>query len=148
MTTDILLNIGANFFVGSASGSTGIDAANIAITIVVLDNYKETMSMNEVVYSRGVAAKSRDLSFGSMRDLLKFYSKRLSCSCLKKMYSEARKTLPKVGKCYNCWEDKERASLSVCSRCRVNQYCSRECQVVDWPCHEMHCDEHVRADIK
>ena len=143
MTTDILLSIGANLLLGSDSTST--NAAHIVRTIVVLDNnYKETMSFDEVFYSRGVAAKVRNICGGNMRDALKFYSKRTSCSCLKRMHLEARKTLPKVGMCYNCKETKERALLSVCSRCGVAQYCSWECQVVDWPRHEMHCDAYVR----
>ena len=143
MTMHLLLNIGANLLLGSTSTGTGA----IASTIVVLDHYKETKSANDIILSRGVAAKVRDISEGNMRDVLKFYSKRLSCSCLKKMHSEARKILPKVGQCYNCCEVKERALLSVCSRCRVSQYCSRQCQVAHWPEHEKYCDAYfVRAN--
>ena len=149
MTTDILLKIGTNFLLGSDSqihgDSTSTNAAHIAEVIVILDNYKETKSANEVILSRGVATKHRDLHGGNMRDVLKFYSKRTSCSCLKKVYSDARKTLPKVGKCFHCEETKERASLSVCSKCRINHYCSRECQVAHWPCHEKCCDIRVRV---
>ena len=76
MAIDLLLRIGANLLVGSDSTST--DGVNIACTIVVLDNYKETKSMNEVFYSRGVAAKVGDLQNGNVRDVLKFYSKRLT----------------------------------------------------------------------
>ena len=143
LTTYILLNIGANLLVGC--DSTSNNATHIASAIVLLDNYKETMSFNEVYLTRRVAAKVRDIRGGNLRDDLKFYSKRVSCSCLKKIYSDARKTMPKQGFCQHCNETKERALLSVCSRCRIDQYCSRECQVVDWRRHEMHCDEHVRV---
>ena len=112
---------------------------------MILDNHKETKSVSDVFLTRGVSAKVRDLRCGNMCDVLKFHSKRLSCACLKKIYSDARKTLPKVGKCFHCGIVKERALLSVCSRCRIAPYCSRECQVADWPKHEMHCDEHVRV---
>ena len=74
--------------------------------------------------------KRRDLGEGNTRDLLKFFSKRTTCSCLKNMYSEARKNMPKMGKCSYCDGVKERRLLSVCSKCRINQYCSRECQVL------------------
>ena len=144
LTTDILLNIGANLLL---NGNTKDVPLDIASAIVLLDHYKETKSMNEVYLTRSVSAKGRDLRCGNMRDVLKFFSKRTSCSCMKKMYSEARKTLPKVGKCYHCKEVKERALLSVCSKCRVAQYCSRECQVAHWPEHEDprgFCSEHVR----
>ena len=149
MAIDLLLNIGANLLLGGDSqihgDSTSTDATHIACTIVVLDHCNETMSMSEVLFTHGVSAKSRDLSYGNMRDVLKFYSKRLACSCLKKIYSEARKKLPKLGRCYNCWEAKERELLSVCSRCRVHQYCSRECQVANWSMHKNFCDKHVRV---
>ena len=143
MTTDILLIIGANLLLGSTI--TNVPAVIAASAIVFLENYKETMSVGEVFYCRGVGAKVRDIQGGNMRDLSKFYSKRLSCSCLKKMYSDARKTLPKVGKCDYCDEVKERELLSVCSKCRVAQYCSRECQVANWSLHEKCCDEHVHV---
>ena len=80
-----------------------------------------------------------------LRDALKFYSKRTPCSCLKSMRQEARKTIPKMGRCYGCKEEKERASLSVCSRCMVTHYCSRECQVTHWPKHKRECDHFVNA---
>ena len=144
MTTDILLIIGANLLLGSTITNVPAVIA-IASAIVFLENCNETKLMNEVIYSRGVAAKIRDIRGGNMRDVLKFYSKRTSCSCLKKVYSDARKTLPKVGKCFHCCEVKERALLSICSKCRINQYCSRECQVAHWPCHEKCCDIRVRS---
>ena len=108
--------MGANFLLGSDSTSVPLGIAN---TIVILDNHKETKSVSDVFLTRGVSAKVRDLRCGNMRDVLKFYSKRLSCACLKKIYSDARKTLPKVGKCFHCGIVKERALLSVCSKCRI-----------------------------
>ena len=87
--------MGANFLLGSDSTSVPLGIAN---TIVILDNHKETKSVSDVFLTRGVSAKVRDLRCGNMCDVLKFHSKRLSCACLKKIYSDARKTLLKVGK--------------------------------------------------
>ena len=42
-------------------------------------------------------------------------------------------------RCYACKELKELTSLMVCSGCRVNKYCSRECQVAHWPEHSKSC---------
>ena len=110
--------------------------------IMVLENYHETAGDIELAtYSRTAASKRRDIVGDNMiRDLLKLYSKRITCSCLKKMYSEARKTLPKVGSCGSCNKVMERSSLMVCSKCRVHQYCCRECQVASWPVHKESCE--------
>jgi hypothetical protein len=145
-TINILTRIGTNMLLSKDPSAVAVpeDAARI---IVTLENYKEAvdtvMDAVSVTLTRRVASKVRDLIGGNLRDLLKFYSKRTTCSCLKKMYSDARKTLPKVGCCYHCDEVKERELLSVCSRCRIHHYCSRECQVADWPEHERFCDGHV-----
>ena len=60
------------------------------------------------------------------------------------MHLETRKKEPKMGNCYTCNNEMERVSLSVCSRCMIEQYCSRECQVAAWPKHKEDCDEYVR----
>ena len=38
-------------------------------------------------------------------------------------------------RCYGCSALKELASLMVCGGCRVNKYCSRDCQVAHWREH-------------
>ena len=113
---------------------------NIACTIMILENYNEAMTVSEVFLIRRVASKVRDLQGSNDRDLYKFFSKRVSCACLKDAYSYARKTLPKIGRCHHCDEIKERKLLSVCSQCGIYQYCSRECHVAHWPDHEKICD--------
>jgi len=121
----------------------------IAHCIVFLEHYNGTVDIDSVINSRVVRSKWRDLrtktsSSSGRRDALKFYRKRTSCKCLKMMHLEARKTMPKTGKCHNCDKQIERALLSLCSRCMISQYCSRECQVAAWPEHEGNCDEYVR----
>ena len=76
----------------------------------------------------------------SRRDALKFYRKRIMCKCLKKMHLEARKSTPKMGNCCGCGKEMERVLLSVCSRCMVMHYCTRECQIADLPGHRKECD--------
>ena len=110
--------------------------------IMVLENYHETAGDIELaIYSRTAGSKRRDtVGDNAIRDLLKLYSKRITCSCLKKLYSEARKILPKVGSCDTCAKVMERSSLKVCSKCMVHQYCCRECQVAMWPEHKEFCE--------
>ena len=80
--------------------------------IMVLENYHETAGdIDLAIFSRTAGSKRRDtMGDNVIRDLLKLYSKRITCSCLKKMYSEARKTLPKVGSCKSCAKVMERSS--------------------------------------
>ena len=80
----------------------GIKSANyMSDAIMVLEKFHETAGdIDLAFYSRTAGSKRRDnVGDNMIRDLLKLYSKRITCSCLKKMYSEARKTLPKVGSC-------------------------------------------------
>ena len=141
MARNSLLRIGTNMILGKVLLS-GMPK-DIAYAVVVLENYDGSGDIDTTMSSRVVASKYKDLTCrgsGFVRDLLKIYRKRLSCSCLKKMHLEARKTLPKMGGCKNCQQEKDRAMLSVCSKCRISHYCSRECQIEDWPRHKRDCD--------
>jgi len=120
----------------------------IAQSIVVIEQFSGTCDIEATIWSRVVSMKRRDLAVGTssiMRDILKFYRKRTSCKCLKKMHVEARRASQKTGVCYGCLKEYERASLFVCSRCMIFQYCSRKCQLADWPDHESKCGNFVCA---
>ena len=141
IAVNILTKIGANFLLNDRIGPR-----TIALAIVVLENY-DGIGIELTVNYRVVATKFRDLSCterdisgSNVRDLLKFFRKRVTCKCLKDMHLEARKYLPKLGECSKCNEVKQRALLMVCSRCRIEQYCSRECQIADLPKHRSYCN--------
>ena len=146
MAIEIMTSMGANMLLGKQVTHFSW-ALRIAKTIAVLENYNGTDgSLDGLIKSfssREAQSKMRDIRenvSSGLRDALKFYSKRTTCSCLKSMHQEARRTIPKMGRCYGCKEEKGRASLSVCSRCMVTHYCSRECQVTHWPRHKRECD--------
>ena len=139
MTINILLSIGTNLLLSSNTNIPMKVSFLAADAIAALENYDGTVDMMGVLLSRVVDTKRRDLGGGKMRDMLKFFSKRTSCSCLKELYSEARKAMPKTGHCFHCRKEVERRLLPVCSECKVVQYCSRECQVAHWPVHERFC---------
>ena len=120
--------------------------AHVAHAIIMLENCDETDDFDSVVCKRTVATKIRDVQ--DERSLLKFFHKRIACSCLKERHSVARKTQPKLGTCFNCEEVKDRSTLMVCSRCKVDQYCSGECQVAAWPDHKSDCRDFANANTK
>ena len=143
MAVNIFIAVGTNFLLQNERGGYFL-----AHAIVILENY-DGEGIVSTLYSCAVATKVRDLGYaGTKRDLLKFYRKRVSCSCLRDMHLHARKTQPKTGGCFHCKQVKERALLMVCSRCRINQYCSMTCQYADWLEHRSECDLCLTANAK
>ena len=133
MAINVFVRIGTNMFFDKRTSSLGF----IAQAIVVLENYNGSGYIESTYNFRVVATKFRDLlGSSSLRDELKFFRKRISCSCLKDMHLKMRKSCPKTGQCFGCDRTTERALLMVCSRCRISQYCSRRCQVEHWPIHK------------
>ena len=82
--------------------------------------------------------------------LISYLKHRIPCTCLNDLYKQVKST-KKMGLCFNedcCYPDRmvERDAMLNCTRCRSANYCSRECQVADWPRHKkMLCDEVAKA---
>ena len=110
----------------------------ISKAIIAIENHD--LSINDdivtILYHPPMASKFVNLSTNpkasGKRDVLKFLSRRISCSCLKDMYRQARHTIPKSRHCSHCNEVKERDQLMLCGGCRLEGYCSKECQAADW----------------
>lgn len=90
-------------------------------------------------------AKGVELLNSDSHTLVSFFRKRISCSCLDEKYKEV-KTISKMGHCCNkhcCHPNQqvERSSMLFCTRCRNANYCSRDCQVADWPVHKVMCED-------
>ena len=118
-------------------------AGNLAGAVLVLENYDSTKDMNQVVFGLFFGAsnmKNQDTIQGCERSLTRFFSKRISCSCLDKKYAAVR-SLPKTGTCGNCGQRKERKSLYICVGCNAYQYCGRECHLADWCRHKPECQQ-------
>ena len=88
-------------------------------------------------------AKMVELGVADEHTLVQFYRKQIPCSCLDEKYNEV-KSVTKMGMCCNeaCPLPDQRAVRSkmvCCARCRMVNYCSRECQVAAWPEHKEYC---------
>lgn len=83
----------------------------------------------------------RDIREGGFeRDVIRFFEKRITCSCLTAKYSHAKLLRPQImGKCDKCEKKRERRTLMLCERCMTVQYCCKECQADDWPKHKDYC---------
>ena len=103
MATGILLSMGTNMILDREDGDVNYEVErSLAQAILVIDYYEGDGSFKpayNAAMMKGHLALPKP--FGE-RDILKFYCKRLSCSCLKEKYKQARKTLPKMGRCYHC----------------------------------------------
>ena len=88
-------------------------------------------------------SKLAELQIADEHTLVQFYRKQISCSCLDERHEEV-KSITKMGYCSNdnCplpHNAAVRSKMVYCVRCRVNNYCSRECQVAAWPEHKKIC---------
>jgi hypothetical protein len=146
MAIDILLSIGTNKILTELDEDSAKSAKSLGVGILLLDCYDGNGDF-EYAFDCAVVKQPVFVNCnGGKRDVLKFYSKRLPCSCVKEEYKQARKIFPKVGECYQCDQRKERASLWVCGHCKVRFYCSRECQAAHWPEHKTECGDF--ADVR
>ena len=89
-------------------------------------------------------AKIFELKGADDHTLVKYYRKRIPCSCLDEKYNEV-KSVTKMGRCYNSTcglfnRMAERCKMFYCTRCGDVNYCSIECQKADWRGHKKICD--------
>ena len=135
MAIDVFLRLGTNLILDNEVD----ESQSILQAIVLLECYFDDAE-------KGCRARGLKYLHSNERDKLKFYSKRISCSCLRQNHKLARMTLPKLGACVQCQQFFERAHLMTCGCCNFPHYCSRECQVAAWPKHEHECG--VYANIR
>ena len=87
--------------------------------------------------------KMSELYYGDEHTLVSFFRKRITCKCLDDKYEEV-KSIAKIGFCCNpncSIPDRKtaRSKMLYCTQCRKANYCSRECQVANWPIHKQIC---------
>jgi hypothetical protein len=87
-----------------------------------------------------------DLRCGGEREIIRFFLKRISCSCLKATYSQIKESHPiRTGECFTCKQSKKLSLQMLCGRCNIVQYCCKECQVAHWPKHKSLCNLFVQS---
>lgn len=148
MLIDILLGMGTNALLIHDGGGSEINIKRAKIfcsTILLLEHYGIRGDFG-LACGSCLQNEAKDVSVGGFRDTLRFYSKRISCSCLKKMYTQSKVNEKKVGRCDHCRKTFERNSLMLCSKCKTAQYCSADCQRAHWLVeHKYSC--HLLASI-
>jgi hypothetical protein len=136
LALDISVAIGTNFIMSNLDKFAVLQA----ITMSAMEHYsghgKDDFSF--------ATCKSYllvdDLRCGEEREVVRFYLKRISCTCLKAKYSLIKKSQPaRISACSTCNHVKVRSSMMLCGLCRARQYCCEECQAADWPNHKGQC---------
>ena len=80
----------------------------------------------------------RSLIEGNERDIVRFFSKRINCDCLKQKRKDT-KSETVLSWCNHCKKRRIRKQLMVCTGCNYSLYCSQKCQSADWPFHKKFC---------
>jgi MYND finger len=71
--------------------------------------------------------------------LVRYLANAIPCSCMNNVLKEA-KPFPKIGICCVCGKRNTNVKLFKCSRCKIAEYCSKECQMADWKRHKTQCN--------
>lgn len=153
LSIDILVRIGIHAITHHEDGTKA--AKSFALSIMHLESYYgEGDDLLAAMFRSGMLLTLSDLQHGGERDIIRFFMKKTTCSCLKERYKQINISHPKSkSRCDNCLQIKDRKSIMLCGRCKTRQYCSIECQAADWPKHKVaQCDniiqcrrEHVRV---
>ena len=139
LAIDIMSSVGTNSILIGGTKDDMIKMKVFINMIVLLEQFALTGEFFSAMSAALVAPEMQNAVRGEQRDMLRFYSKRISCSCLKDKYTDAKETQKKIGICDHCSRRLVRSSLMVCSRCRSCHYCSVGCQHADWPSHKEMC---------
>lgn len=79
----------------------------------------------------------REVQFRTPKGTAIYLDDNLPCDCLKRL----RAQLPDYGVCgrVGCYQRCGVEDMHICSNCDVMEYCSRKCQLADWPNHKIMC---------
>ena len=138
MASDIMVSIGTNYIM--STDNLNNEKKGLAVIISVLEQYNGNGKdgFNFAISKEYVVAD--DIRCGGEREIVRFFLKRISCTCLKAKYSLIKKSQPtRMSGCSICKQVKVRSSMMLCGLCRARQYCCNECQAADWPNHKGIC---------
>jgi hypothetical protein len=137
LALNIVVSIGTNIILGI---DNRIKLAYLAVTIATMEQYNGNGEDGFALAIWQGSFMAEDLLGGGEREIIRFFLKRISCTCLNAKYSLIKKSIPtRICGCSICKQVKVRSSMMLCGRCKIRQYCCEECQAADWPNHKTTC---------
>ena len=121
--SDVLATIVTNHVLHEVQFKSDMTSGIIYLssTIIILDSYDGGENLHSTLCQPIASIKVTTLNNHHQagcnnirRDLLKLLTKKNSCSCLKDLYAQARRSMPKLGFCRNCKQPKDRSYLMLC----------------------------------
>lgn len=122
---------------GEKSSSYFCVAWIVAASLLLLDAIIADV-MQDPTALQNFDCRTKDMQAPNKRGVIRYFSKRIGCDCLKQWY----KSYPRVYFCEYCLLEKNTSDLKQCSLCKVDNYCSKECQIADWPKHKIQCNKY------
>ena len=140
LALDIMLAIGVNCIMHRFA-----NPLYIAHAISVFEHNGDGQNGFTLALCKAVRV-DHDLRCGGEREIIRFFLKRISCSCLKATYSQIKESHSiRTGECFTCKQSKKLSLQMLCGRCNIVQYCCKECQVAHWPKHKSLCNLFVQS---
>jgi hypothetical protein len=86
MSLDIMVAMGTNIILGTDDHGIKVAMNYLAVTIATMEQYNGTGKCGfNLAACKGLLVKD-DTSFGGDQEIIRFFLKRISCTCLKAMY--------------------------------------------------------------
>ena len=130
--------LGTNILLYQSANNNVARTKACVVAITALHALHE-FDIDRIMGSRKDRSTLRDLEDALDYDIIRFFAKRTSCKCLKKMYSRVKSRPTAV--CEICSVVKDRKLMYLCGSCRYFCYCSVECQTIQWPHHKPFCNQ-------
>ena len=131
-TAEWVTNLG---MIAELYASRGVENVDADIDLMMNNNKDPKMKP----YLRDLLVEMKDANRAS--SIVRVLQKRIPCKCLDNLRAmfhsegEMRSEL-----CEVCWKVYPKKQFKKCSRCKLEDYCCRDCQRKDWPEHKQNCN--------
>ena len=143
MLLPMLLCLGTNYLLVDKSGYTQMAAITAIVALCSQHNFDLDRTLASSRKNKNVIRDLFHCGFDS--DTTKFYMKMIPCNCLRDKYARVKSEMKQMV-CTHCLVERERKDFLLCGGCRMDNYCSVECQRAAYPAHRSYCRRMQRLE--